>query len=97
VIGCGSYQPIAAYSANAQSKYPIYTDPTLQLHKLFGFKYNLAEEKAGEEKRDYMRGEGGQLARWWGGIKGALGSLQHINRTGPKSLNGGEVIISAGK
>jgi hypothetical protein len=62
---------------------------------LFGFKYNLAEEKAGEQKRDYMQGEGGQLARWWGGLKGALSSLQFINSTGPKSLNGGEVVVSA--
>jgi hypothetical protein len=42
-----------------------------------------------------MQGEGGQLARWWGGIKGALGTLQFIDSTGPKSLNGGEIIIDS--
>ena len=32
-----------------------------------------------------------------GGIKGALGNLQHVNSVGPKALNGGEVVLSAGK
>ena len=44
-----------------------------------------------------MRNEGSAMARVWGGIKGALGSLQHLNHVGPKALNGGEVVISAGR
>ncbi|RMZ69612.1 Thioredoxin AAED1 [Pyrenophora seminiperda CCB06] len=94
IIGNGSYQPIDAYATNSSSAYPIYTDPTLRLHSLFKFKSALTEGK-GDEKRDYMRNEGSAMSRVWGGIKGALGSLQHVTYVGPKALNGGEVIISA--
>jgi len=44
-----------------------------------------------------MRNAGSAMSRILGGIKGALGSLQHVNHVGPKALNGGEVIISASK
>lgn len=37
------------------------------------------------------------MSRVLGGIKGAMGNLQHTPYIGPKSLNGGEVIIAAGK
>ncbi|KAH8634951.1 hypothetical protein IG631_10351 [Alternaria alternata] len=92
---CGSHQPIDTYATNSSSKYPIYTDPTLRLHKLFKFKSNLAEGKAGDEQRDYMRNAGSTMSRIFGGIKGALGNLQHVNSVGPKALNGGEVVLSA--
>ncbi|CAN9418207.1 unnamed protein product [Alternaria sp. RS040] len=95
VVGCGSYQPIDTYATNSSSKYPIYTDPTLRLHKLFKFKSNLAEGKAGDQQRDYMRNAGSTMSRIFGGIKGALGNLQHVNSVGPKALNGGEVVLSA--
>ncbi|KAL1794138.1 hypothetical protein ACET3X_007559 [Alternaria dauci] len=95
VVGCGSYQPIDTYAVKSSSKYPIYTDPTLRLHKLFQFKSNLAEGKAGDEQRDYMRNAGSTVSRIFGGIKGALGDLQHVNSVGPKALNGGEVVLSA--
>ncbi|CAN9407813.1 unnamed protein product [Alternaria alternata] len=95
VVGCGSYQPIDTYATNSSSKYAIYTDPTLRLHKLFKFKSNLAEGKAGDEQRDYMRNAGSTMSRIFGGIKGALGNLQHVNSVGPKALNGGEVVLSA--
>jgi hypothetical protein len=44
-----------------------------------------------------MRNAGSAMSRIWGGIKGAVSSIQHVNHVGPKALNGGEVIISAGK
>jgi hypothetical protein len=44
-----------------------------------------------------MRDAGSTGARIWGGIKGALGNLQHVNSVGPKALNGGEVVVSAGE
>jgi hypothetical protein len=97
IVGCGSYQPIDTYAANASSAYPIYTDPTRRIHDILDFNSNLAVEKAGEEKRDYMRDMGGSLARYWGGLKGALGNLQHTAYVGPKSLNGGELIIGTGE
>ncbi|KAF1913103.1 hypothetical protein BDU57DRAFT_559241 [Ampelomyces quisqualis] len=93
VIGCGSYQPIKTYAEQASSLYPIYTDPSLRLHKIFRFKSNLSEGSGAQ--RDYMRNAGGMVSRIVGGIKGALGNLQHLNHTGPKALNGGEVVVSA--
>lgn len=44
-----------------------------------------------------MRNAGSAMARVFGGIKGALGSLQHVNSVGPKALNGGEVVLSPGE
>jgi hypothetical protein len=44
-----------------------------------------------------MRDAGSTTARIWGGIKGALGHLEHVNYVGPKALNGGEVLVSAGE
>jgi hypothetical protein len=75
--------------------YPIYTDPSLALHKIFKFKSNLSEGSG--EQKDYMRDAGSMMSRVFGGIKGALGNLQHVNQTGPKALNGGEIVISAGE
>jgi hypothetical protein len=97
IIGCGSFQPIDTYATSSSSRYPIYTDPTQRLHSILKFNSCLAEEKSGEEKRDYMRDAGSTVARIWGGIKGAVGHLQHVNYVGPKSLNGGEVVIDAGR
>lgn len=44
-----------------------------------------------------MRDAGGTVSRILGGVKGALGNLQHTAYIGPKSLNGGEVVIDAGR
>jgi hypothetical protein len=97
IIGCGSFQPIDTYATSSSSRYTIYTDPTRRLHSILKFNSCLAEEKGGEEKRDYMRDAGSTMARIWGGIKGAMGHLEHTSYIGPKSLNGGEVVIGAGK
>jgi hypothetical protein len=97
VIGCGSYQPIKTYAAQSASKYPIYTDPTLRLHEILNFKYSFSTGEKGDEQRDYMRDAGSVMARVWSGVKMAVGRLDHVNYVGPKSLNGGEVVISAGK
>lgn len=96
IINNGSWQPIDTYAEASSSTYPIYTDPTLRLHKIFKFKYNLKEGNSGEAKRDYMHDAGGTWSRIVGGVKGALGHLEHTSYIGPKSLNGGEIIISAG-
>ncbi|EAT86864.1 hypothetical protein SNOG_05800 [Parastagonospora nodorum SN15] len=94
VIGCGSYQPIDDWATAASSKYPVYTDPSNKLYTLFKFKSNLSQGD-GSEPRDYMRDAGGAVARWFSGITAALGSLQNLPYVGPKSQNGGEVILSA--
>lgn len=96
VIGNGSYQPIDTYANTTSSAYPIYTDPTCRLHKIFKFNSALKEQGDGETKRDYMQDAGSAMSRVFGGIKGALGNLQHTAYIGPKALNGGEVIIAAG-
>jgi hypothetical protein len=81
-------------SGTSSSAYPIYTDPTCRIHGILKFKSGLKE---GNEKRDYMQDAGGTMSRLVGGIVGALGSLQHTAYIGPKSLNGGEVVVGAGK
>lgn len=96
IIGNGSYQPIDTYASTTSSAYPIYTDPTCNLHKIFKFKSALKEGGGDEEKRDYMQDAGTAMSRVFGGIRGALGNLQHTMYIGPKALNGGELIISSG-
>lgn len=61
------------------------------------FKSALKEQEAGVEKKDYMQSAGTAMSRVFGGIKGALGNLQHTAYIGPKALNGGEVVVSAGE
>ncbi|KAF9700187.1 hypothetical protein EKO04_001711 [Ascochyta lentis] len=95
IVGNGSYQPIDTYATTTASAYPIYTDPTCQIHKILKFKSALKEQGAGEDKKDYMQNAGSAISRVFGGIKGALGNLQHTAYIGPKALNGGEVVISA--
>ncbi|KAI8942919.1 hypothetical protein NX059_000958 [Plenodomus lindquistii] len=97
IIGCGSYRPINTYIETTSSLYPIYTDPSRQLHSLCRFKSNLSMGVTGDEQRDYMRNAGSAMSRIWGGITYQLGNLQHLNDMGPKSLNGGELILSAGE
>ena len=95
-MGCGSYQPIDTYIEASSSAYPIYTDPTQRLHKILKFKWTLAQGESGEGQRDYMRTAGSTMTRIWGGIKGAVSHMEHVNYVGPKSLNGGEIVLSAG-
>ncbi|OAL51493.1 hypothetical protein IQ07DRAFT_620291 [Pyrenochaeta sp. DS3sAY3a] len=94
IISNGSYQPIDTYINTTSSAYAVYTDPTLRLHQIMQFKYALKEESSGEEKKDYMLNAGSTMTRIIGGVKGAITNLQHVSYIGPKSLNGGEVIIS---
>lgn len=80
-----------------ESKYPIYGDPSNRLHAIFKFKWTLKGGKAGEPKKDYMGEAGGLVSRIFGGIAYGLTHLQEINQSGPHSLDGGEVVISAGE
>lgn len=44
-----------------------------------------------------MKDQGSYVSRVMGGVKGALGDLGNLSNVGPKSQNGGEVILSAGE
>ncbi|KAH6632900.1 hypothetical protein C7974DRAFT_433114 [Boeremia exigua] len=94
IISNGSYQPINTYISMTSSAYPVYTDPTLQLHSILKFKSVLREASKDEKKRDYMENEGTLVGRIFGGIVGAVTNIQHTPYIGPKALNGGEVIIA---
>ncbi|KAF1931337.1 uncharacterized protein M421DRAFT_56769 [Didymella exigua CBS 183.55] len=95
IISNGSYQPIDTYASTTSSVYPIYTDPTCQLHQILKFKSTLKEQGPGEETKDYMQGAGTAMGRIFGGIKVALGDIKNTPYIGPKAQNGGEVIIAA--
>jgi len=96
IIGNGSYQPIDTYISTTSSLYPIYTDPNNKLHAILKFVSSLKMTNEGEEQKDYMRSAPSPLMRIFNGVTYALGHLQHTAYAGPKSLNGGEVVISAG-
>ncbi|KAF3031549.1 hypothetical protein E8E12_001673 [Didymella heteroderae] len=96
IISNGSHEPIDTYAKTTSSAYRIYTDPTCQLHKIFGFKSALKEQGDGAEKKDYMQDAGTALNRIFGGIKAALCDIKNTPYIGPKAQNGGEVIISDG-
>lgn len=93
VIGCGTYQPIDAYLTKTASPYSIYSNPSLSLYQLLNFKSSLAGQ-GDQPTKDYMQSSGSYLSRVMGGVKGALGDMGNINNVGPKSQNGGEVIIN---
>ena len=80
--------------STTSSAYPVYADPDLGLYKLLRFNANMSEGAAGEPKRDYMVDAGPRLSRIWTGLIGALGSISDISYVGPKSQNGGEVIVN---
>jgi hypothetical protein len=44
-----------------------------------------------------MSDAGGLVSRIFGGIAYGLKNIQQINQSGPHSLDGGELVISAGK
>jgi hypothetical protein len=97
VVGCGSYHPIEQYISKTNSPYPIYTNPSLSLYKLFDFKSNLAGGAKNDPQKDYLKGQGSDISRAFGGLKDAIGDLKNLNNVGPKSQNGGEVVFSAGE
>jgi len=97
VIGCGASAPISTYIEASGSPFPIYGNPGIELYKLFEFKSNLAGSKKGEEK-EYESDLGGIMTRTWSALKeGPMRNISHVNSVGPKSQNGGEVILEAGK
>lgn len=67
------------------------------MHAILKFKSALTEGNSGDAKKDYMKDAGSAMSRVFGGIKGALGNLQHTPYIGPKGLNGGEVVLTAGE
>ena len=94
IISCGSYEPINNYLAITNSPYPVYANPTLELYKSFGFTSTLAGAKAGEEK-DYMKDLGSYTTRVWNSIKrGPLSHISQAGAVGPKSQNGGELVLN---
>ncbi|RXK38365.1 hypothetical protein M231_04407 [Tremella mesenterica] len=97
IIGCGSYQPIQAYQDLTNSPYPIYANPSLSLYTALQFSSKLAGSKKGEEK-EYEKDLGGLLSRTWTSLKNGPGkNFGHVGSVGPKSQNGGEMIVEAGE
>lgn len=97
IIGCGNYQPIQTYTEATESPYPIYGNPSADLYKLFGFSVNLSPSKKGEERK-YTSTLGSQFNRVWDALKaGPMKNIGHVSSVGPKSQNGGEMILEAGQ
>lgn len=97
IIGCGSYEPIQWYQDLTQSQYPIYANPSLSLYQDFEFQSRLAVAKKGEE-REYDKVLGSTFTKVWNAIK--IGPMQNFgqrNQVGPKSQNGGEVVLQKGE
>ena len=97
IIGCGTHTPIPYYVEQTQSTYPIYACPSVELYKIFQFTNKLSGSKKGEEK-EYEKDLGSNLTRIWDSIwAGPVKHIEHVGSVGPKSQNGGEIIIEAGK
>ena len=78
IIGCGDYTLIKQYIKDTESKYPVYADPTQNLHKTFGLMRTLAMGK----KPDYMS------FGLWGGVKKGIA---HYIKAGTSALRGGDI------
>ena len=79
-----------------KSPYPLYTNPSLSLYNIFNFKTGLGVSKKGQEK-DYEQGLGSHASRIWTSLVAATKSVQWTIAVGPKTQNGGEVVLEAGK
>lgn len=96
IIGCGYSGPIAQYAAETASPYAIYANPDLSLYKLFEFSTNLKPNAKGSEK-EYESELGSSMNRVWEGLKqGPLRNIGMANSVGPKSQNGGEMVLEQG-
>jgi hypothetical protein len=97
IIGCGDYQPIKTYLSTTASIYPIYANPSNGIYRQFGFSSSLGRSKPGEEK-EYEKELGGAAKRVWDALMdGPVKHFEHVSTVGPKSLNGGEVVLEEGK
>ena len=97
VVGLGQVAPMKAYIETTHSQYPLYTNPNLELYKLFGFVARLAASKPGEEK-EYEKDLGSTSTRLWNALKsGPMRNIRHANSVGPFAQNGGELILDKGE
>nr|XP_019042835.1 hypothetical protein I302_08544 [Kwoniella bestiolae CBS 10118]OCF21765.1 hypothetical protein I302_08544 [Kwoniella bestiolae CBS 10118] len=95
IIGCGSASPIPSYLSRTSSPYPIYSCPSLDLHRIFQFTRTL-KGSGSNAKKTYMSELGGGFSRTWTSLKhGLLNSPGHGLESvrGPNDQNGGEVVI----
>ena len=100
MIGCGGYKLIDSYAKVTKCPYPIYTDPTLSLYKLFDFKRTLQTSAPGVPQKEYEKDLGSLWARTFSTIKvglGQMGGLGGALSKGPADQNGGEMIIEKGR
>jgi hypothetical protein len=96
IIGLGGVSPIKAYIELTSAQYPLYTDPGLELHRIFGFITSVDMNEPGKEK-EYEKGLGGRWARIWSGMKaGPMKNISHLSSVGPTAQNGGELILDKG-
>ena len=92
IVGCGKSAPIKLYMEQSSSLYPIYTNPSLSLYKLFQFNVNFG---LGDTKnpKAYTADLGSKSKQFWGSTWNGLMHVEHINSVGPKAQNGGEMIL----
>ncbi|WWC61221.1 uncharacterized protein I303_103801 [Kwoniella dejecticola CBS 10117] len=103
IIGCGSSAPIPTYIQNTQSPYPVYTCPSLDLHRIFDFTRTLkgppspsSSRADDQDRKTYLDGVGGGTKRTWLAIKQNLftNPLHGSDKVrGPSDQNGGEVVF----
>ena len=93
IIGCGNSSPIKTYIKDTQSPYPIYTNPSLSLYKLFGF----GSKMSGDGEREYIKEAGSSFKRTMDGVMGGLSHMEHVMDAGPKGQNGGEMVLEEGR
>ncbi|WRT67014.1 uncharacterized protein IL334_003980 [Kwoniella shivajii] len=97
IIGCGSSSPISHYAEIVSSPYPIYSCPSLELHKIFQFVSTLSGSISGDDnKKDYTSSLGGIIPRTWFTLKKNFWNNPlhgSEKERGPMKQNGGEVIV----
>ncbi|KAI6120990.1 AhpC/TSA antioxidant enzyme-domain-containing protein [Pisolithus croceorrhizus] len=95
IVGCGSYEAIAAYKEITSCPFAIYADPKRELYRALGMTYEtLALTPANEKRRSYLqRGLLGNVLRsiWTGPLK----NLSLIGKQGNISQLGGEFVFDS--
>ncbi|KAF9235052.1 AhpC/TSA antioxidant enzyme-domain-containing protein [Melanogaster broomeanus] len=96
IVGCGSYEPIAAYKSITTCPFPIYADPSRALYHALGMTIEtLAATPANEPRKSYL--QTGNLVNALQSIwRGPLKNPSLIGKQGNISQLGGEFVFEPG-
>ncbi|PVG01731.1 hypothetical protein CPB86DRAFT_781105 [Serendipita vermifera] len=93
VIGCGDWSVVKDYKENINYPYPIYADPTRNLHKKLDLVVNLKGAAAGDKKKSYIPSVAASTIN---SIMHGLSHITSVMKMGNFAQNGGDFVLGPG-